>query len=241
MYQLIKSEFNLRDSKSWLRFLAYIVLEILLVLIGILLAVRIDALLEERRNNEIRCEYLEELIFVMEEDIEDMEGNISAFEEWNPKILEVALGIRDGNLEKIDSLYEKLGTVGNYINFGQGSSSKIEELKYSSINLIRDRELKTKILKYQNVDVSFLRDRERRYDKVGDDLRTYYTKNFIGFNYQDAIPNDIENLKKDTEYFSLVKQRYEWNQWFRFYYDHLLATQKEIKNDLEKMKSENCK
>lgn len=228
------------NKKSPLRLLFYALIEILLVLVGILLAVQIDSGITNRKNDKIRCAYLDELLIVIEEDISDVEGNISAFEDWNPKIREVAVSIIDGNLAKIDSLSDKLGTVGNYINFGQGSFSKIEELKYSPISLIENRKLKTKILKYQNVNISFLRDREKRYDQVGEDLRKYYTINFFGFNYQKAIPNDLESLANDREFLSLVRQRYEWNEWFRMYYKQLIDTQREIKELIIEEKEKNC-
>ena len=228
MFKWLAENGELTGGRKIAKFLFYAFVEILLVLIGILLAVQIDAGITKRKNNKTRCAYLDELLVVMQEDISDVEGNIQAFKKWNPKILEVAKAMLNKELPSLDSLHHKLGTVGNYISFGQGSVSKIEELNYAQINLIENRELKNKILKYQNVDVAFLRDREKRYDRVSEDLRVYYTKNFFGFNYQDAFPNDLDALSKDREYLSLVKQRYEWNGWFSDYYESIISIQKEI-------------
>ncbi|MEM6700008.1 MAG: hypothetical protein AAF599_16515 [Bacteroidota bacterium] len=135
------------NNRTIFQYILYAIAEIVLVLVGILLAVRIDALVNERREDKIRCIYLEELLAVMDEDITDVEGNIAAFEEWNPVIREVAQALVNSELNQLDSLPEKLGTIGNYINLIQGSSTKVDELKYSSTDLILNRKLKTKILK----------------------------------------------------------------------------------------------
>ncbi|MEN0049751.1 MAG: hypothetical protein AAF806_22005 [Bacteroidota bacterium] len=228
------------NNRTIFQYILYAIAEIVLVLVGILLAVRIDALVNERREDKIRCIYLEELLAVMDEDITDVEGNIAAFEEWNPVIREVAQALVNSELNQLDSLPEKLGTIGNYINFIQGSSTKIDELKYSSTDLILNRVLKTKILKYQNVDIAFLRDRERRYDQVGEDLRRYYNKNFVGFNYMRAVPNDLEKLEQDKEYLTQVIQRYYWNQSLKEQYEMILETQKEIRTMLLAEQEEKC-
>ncbi|MEM9824807.1 MAG: hypothetical protein AAF985_27220, partial [Bacteroidota bacterium] len=149
-------------------------------------------------------------------------------------------GIEDGSLPTLDSLGDKFGTVGVYINFGQGSLSTIEELKYAQINLVTDRKLKNKLLTYQNELISFLRDRERRYDDVGEDVRRYYTEHFSGFAYEAAMPHDLSKLMKDKTYLSLVKQRYNWNQWLLNFYAYVLQEQKGIQQMIEKVKNDNC-
>ncbi len=232
--------FDVTNKKGILKYIIFGICEIVLLIIGILLAVQIDARITKGKDDKTRCQYLEELLFVFEEDIFDVQGNIEAFEGWNPSIYEIGKALSQNQLSTVDSLYDKLGLVGNYIHFGQGSKSKIEELKYSQINLIEDRKLKNKILKYQNVLISFLRDRENRYDKVGEDLRDYYTNNFNGFNYEKVKPNDINKLIKDDKYFSLIRQRYKWNEWFRNYYGIILKEQIEIKEMIQASIDENC-
>ncbi|MEM6700009.1 MAG: hypothetical protein AAF599_16520 [Bacteroidota bacterium] len=90
------------------------------------------------------------------------------------------------------------------------------------------------------MDIAFLRDRERRYDQVGEDLRRYYNKNFVGFNYMRAVPNDLEKLEQDKEYLTQVIQRYYWNQSLKEQYEMILETQKEIRTMLLAEQEEKC-
>ena len=97
----------------------------------------------------MRCTYLNELLYTFEYDIEDVESNLRGLRVWNPKIHTVFDALQYDSLAQVDSLYDKLGSVGNYIFFGQRSKTKIEELKYSPENLIENRELKNRILLYE--------------------------------------------------------------------------------------------
>ncbi|MEL6923609.1 MAG: hypothetical protein AAFO94_06125 [Bacteroidota bacterium] len=62
MFRWTRNYFSQREGNRLVNFLSYAVVEILLVLIGILLAVQIDQKITENRNNSIRCEYLSELL-----------------------------------------------------------------------------------------------------------------------------------------------------------------------------------
>lgn len=215
--------------------------EVLLIIIGILIAVNIDEWIKKSKELELRCIYLNELKYTFEYDINDVQENIEAFDRWNPQIHDLLNALRDNKLEETDSLYHKFGTVGNFIRFGQRSKTKIEELKYSNINLIKNRELKNNILLYQDDKISFIRHLETRYDLIGEDIRKYYAENFRGYNYNPAYPVDLEKIKKDNLYFSLVYQRLKMNYLLRSHYDRLIAEQKKINNLLVEEIEKTCK
>lgn len=179
-------------------------------------------------------------MFAFQYDIKDVEENINAFDEWNPMIHEIFNATQNEEPVEIDSIFHKLGTVGNFIFFGQRSRSKIEELKFSPINLIENRDLKNKIILYQDERVDFIRVLEKRYDLVGEDIRKYYTKNFKGYNYGPAYPLDIKKLKKDNVYASLLYQRLTMNHRLRNNYSKMNEEQKEILHLLQKEIDENC-
>ena len=58
------------------KYLAYAIGEIVLVVIGILLAVYINERITELKNNEVRNVYLDELKYTIEYDIKDVKENI---------------------------------------------------------------------------------------------------------------------------------------------------------------------
>lgn len=207
--------------------------EITFILIGVLIAVAINNAVNNTKDRRVRCLYLDELIESYNDDINDLEENIDAINEWNRSIAKIAVAIQSDSIEKVDSLYYKLGEVGNYVAFIQGSLSKIDELKYSNINLIEDRNVKSDILKYQNIDIAFLRDSEKRYYDVNQSLREFYTNNFLGFNYTEAYPNDINDLRNNPKYLSLLQQKYYWNSRLVNHYDDLIIKAKMIRKSIQ--------
>lgn len=224
------------------RFFSYFkkaIWEILFVTIGILIAVNINAYVKNIQDDQLRCTYLDELLDAFEYDIKDVEDNIAAFEEWNPKIHEIYDSLNSNQLEKVDSLQYKFGLVGNFIFFGQRSKPKIEELKYSSINLIENRELKNKIIYYQDF-ISAIRILESKDKLVSEDIRKYYTEHFKGYNYGPAIPLNFKKLKTDNYYSSLLYQRLKNFYNFESNYKRLLLEQNEIKELIIQEIEENC-
>ncbi len=236
-----KSKLNSLKNNKFKTYLLYAIGEILLIIAGILIAVNINDSIKHTKDTELRCTYLNELLYTFEYDIEDVEGNIRAFKEWNPKIVAIHNAILEDNLSSVDSLEDKFGTVGNFIFFGQSSKSKIDELKYSSINLIENRELKNKLLQYQDYWVGMIVTVEAKNHMIGEDLRQYYTDNFLGFNYGVARPLDIKKLQKDNRYRSLIYQRLKLNSTMKSNYEALSAEQKEIQELILKEIEKNCK
>lgn len=211
------------------KYALYAIGEILLIIIGILIAVNINGSIKRAQASKLKCIYLEELLYTFEYDIKDVKENLAAFKKWNPKIQELLIAINSNNLAEVDSLPDKFGTVGNYIVFGQRSKTKIEELKYSNIDLIENRDLKNKILLYQDGNIAEIRHIEKGYQLIGEDLRKYYARNFNDFNYTKAVPVDLAALAKDKYYYGLVLQRLRGNVTLASKYENLNTEQKSIK------------
>ena len=234
-----KIRYNLMSENKIGKYFKYAIGEIILVVIGILLAVYINEQITENRNNIVRCKYLEELKFTLEYDIEDIEENIWGLEKkWNPKLEKLKSAIQNRQLADLDSLKDKIGTAAQFIFFVQRSKSKIEELKYSNIDLLTDRSLKNKILLYQDNEISSLREIERRNNLIDEALRQYFQKN---------IGNDIGNLmnlkqlESDRQFLSVVSQKHFMNEWLKNIYKKILNEQFEIKKLLESELEKSCK
>jgi len=217
---------NLKEGKI-VNYLKYAIGEIILVVIGILLAVYINERITENKNNDIRDLYLNELKFSIEYDIKDVQDNISGFDKWNPKLEELLLFLKNKKLTKLDSVRDKINIATRYIYFIQRSKSKIEELTYSNINLIKNRELKNKILLYQDSDIMALKNAENRYNLVDAELRKYFSVNLINENLS------LPQLEADKQFFSLIYQKYNVNVGMNRIYQNLLKEQYEIKKMIE--------
>jgi hypothetical protein len=215
-------------------YLAYAIGEIILIIIGILIAVAINKNIADKNNSDIRCEYLKELSYTFEYDIKDVEENIKAIETWNPKLELLLSAIQNKKLIDLDSISDKINTVSQYIFFGQRSKSKIEELKYSKIDLIRNRNLKNMIVLYQDSDVMFLKNVEGKYNLVDEERRQYFSKNIIA---RDITKEKLEN---DRQFFSVVYQKYTMNEAIKNVYTNLLKKQYEIKKLIDLEVNEVC-
>lgn len=185
------------------------------------------------KHEEQRCLYLKELLPAINADIEDISGNIVSLNKWNNNMNSIIKKIQNNELAKTDSLYTKLGMIGNYIYFIQRSKTKIEELKYSAVNLIHNKDLKNRILLYQNDKIDLTRRIESEYDFVGKELRRYYSRHFIGYNYGEAIPINLKKLEQDKTYLSLIKQRLHLSSSIVRRYKVLLKEQLEIKENIK--------
>jgi hypothetical protein len=217
---------NLKDGKI-VNYLKYAIGEIILVVIGILLAVYINERITEKKNNDIRDLYLNELKSSIEYDIKDVQDNISGFNKWNPKLKELLLFLKNKKLTELDSVKDKINIATKYIFFIQRSKSKIEELTYSNINLIKNRELKNKILLYQDSDIMALKNAEKRYNLVDAELRRYFSANLINQSLS------LKQLEADKQFSSLIYQKYNVNAGMNKIYQNLLKEQYEIKKMIE--------
>jgi hypothetical protein len=228
----------LTESK-FSKYMIYAIGEIFLVVIGILLAIYINERLTENKTNKLRCVYLDELKFTFEYDIKDVEENIAAFEKWNPKLEELLSALENKNLNDMDSVIDKMNAASKYIYFNQRSKSKLEELKYSNTNLIKNRNLKNRILLYQDSEVSALLNAEKRYNLIDQELRQYFSMNLI----QNIIQNEIksEELESNKQFFSIIYQKYNANAGMKTNYKKLLKEQYEISEMIESEINENCK
>lgn len=230
-------------SKATLgKYFLYAIGEILLITIGVLIAVKINQSQENKRHVQLRCQYLEELNYTFDFDIKDIEENVSGLDSyWIPQIKEVLNAIEKKELAKLDSLEIKLNIISKFLWFGQRSKTKMEELKFSPVDLIGNRELKNKILLYQDEQIMFLKVIEKKYDALNEQIRKYYAENFVGYAYyNNVVPNDLVALEKDKLFFSLTYQKLIFSDWLNSTYKKILEEQYEIKKLIENEIEKNC-
>ena len=206
------------------KYMLYALGEILLIIIGILLAVNINERQINHKNNILRCQYLQELNVAIGHDIEDVEENIDSYNRRNPKMKEILTAIEDKKLAKVDSLNEKINTINKYAFFVQQSKSKIDELKYARVNLIVNRKLKEKVLQYEENNVYFLKYQEERYENSVDDVRKYFGSRFKFYT------SEMEN---DAKFYSMLTLKYNFSQLMKKNYEVLLEKQMELKKMIE--------
>lgn len=213
------------------KYLIYALGEILLIITGILIAVNINTRQSNHKDNVIRCEYLEDLKFAFEKDLEDVEINVNSFRRWNPKVKIILEALDSNNLSSVDSLNDKITAISNYVTFLQQSKSKIEELKYSNINLITNRDLKNKVLMYHETKITFLLEQQRRFNQTNDKVEDYFLQKKILF---------TDQLVKDEYFYKITEKKLGAHETMLHHYDGLYKELEELILFIETELKENC-
>lgn len=213
------------------KYLLYAFGEIILIILGILIAVNINEWQSNKKDNVLRCHYIDELQFAINHDIEDVESNISAYNDRIPEIKIFIDAASEKRLSQLDSLTEIVNTIGEYVFFVQQSKSKLEELKYAKINLILNRDLKNKLMYYQDSEVAFILDQEFRMNKIDDEIDKYFISN-NGF-------LNIKDLEADVYFQSLALQKLNFSRGMLKSYQRLNKELLEIQ-EMIKIEQEKC-
>ena len=175
---------------------------------------------------------------MFEFDIQDVEENIGGFEKWNPKIKKLMEAIQNEKMLELDSITDKLHATVRYIFFNQRTTTILEKLTHSNIDLVGNSTLINKLFLYKDEQVGRILEWERRYNIVDEELKRYYSQKVYGDFYRDGI--NYVDLQKDKYYLSLIGQKYQENANMTYYYKLMLEKQLEIKELLEKEIEKNC-
>lgn len=135
---------KLLSESKFNKYLVYAAGEIILVVIGILIALQFNDWSKEKERNILEHRILSEMHTNLKMDSVDMEGNI----ERNTKVLNSAQAILDQLENQVawnDSMKTHYARLDNYISKVALVLSSYENLKSLGFDLIRNNELRTKI------------------------------------------------------------------------------------------------
>ncbi|MBT8236729.1 MAG: hypothetical protein KJO04_11095 [Bacteroidia bacterium] len=218
-----KIRFDLMESGKTGKYLKYAIGEILLVVIGILIALQINTWNEGKKAKVIERELLQQFSTELTLDIQAIENTIGVY-----------LGVRNSctilishlkNKESYhDSLSYHFATWNDYEHFNTNSGA-ISNLNARGVDIISNSDLRNSILKLYNQSYSY-----------GKDIGGFFREDHINFTYpmylkriepvlwdSIAIPNDYDALLDDDEFMNHL-------QWIRNatiynleFYDELVA------------------
>ena len=188
---------------SFQKYLLYAVGEILLVMIGILLALQVNNWNETRKQSIIERDLLVGIKENILNNIEYLNEEIRR-NQFLSNSSEIALGALDDDLPHHDSLdlhFARASRIWN-ISFPRAA---FETLKSEGLRLISSNELREQIINLFEMEYTSL---ENFTKKKGDDFSSQllfpvYMKHFrLGFGL--AVPNNYERLKKDDEFKNVI-------------------------------------
>lgn len=227
---------KLIDSGSLSRYLLYAIGEILLVVIGILIALQINNWNEDRKEYNLSQSILSQIEEKVTRDTTLLNGQLNRFD----NILESARWVIQ-EFEKDSPYSPKMDTAFARISifsFLEADYSAYEYLQNEGIGIIKDRDLRESISDYYGYS-EFIEDVDNYFELNKYYRQEIYPKYFKRYRYGSlAVPKDYEELKKSTEFRVVVDMSFNDAN---FYYSQTLDQKERAIELLGKIKAELAK
>ena len=211
------------------KYLLYAVGEILLVVIGILIALQVDNWNEQRKDKAKEIAILESLKISLEEDIWNHNFHSDVFEEARIS-MELLIDFMEKDYSYQDSLKYHFGRTTHLWN-PSIKMEVFENLESVGFDIISNKNLKNSILGYYSFAATDFTTVKIRYENIlSEASSTIFNTRFRALwngNYSlyrktntftdlevEMIPNDFESLKKDDEYLYFLKSLKNQHFWF---------------------------
>lgn len=195
MTEFFKMRFELMRKNNLGNYVKYALAEIVLVMVGILLAVQVNNWNENRKAEFKEIKTLQELRSDLIQNRNDIEINISS---WRACLSsnEIIIHHMDNHIPYHDSLNFHFSNLYPYITFNVNQTT-YENLKQTGLNLISNDSLRLAISDlYANQFASY-RNFENIYlvEHHHNDIKPIVISEFTSFSYQtSAVPRDYDRL-----------------------------------------------
>ena len=172
---------SLLSENRFSKYLLYAIGEIILVVIGILIALQINNWNEKRKQTELGYQYLTEMRYEVQADVSMINVYISRLKK-SIENHKAALNTKDINTLPLDSLY--MLVIPENLDF------KVSELTHNKMNYLGISKLSNN-------------------DHLNTMITNYYNKQVVGLKITLAFL--LKELKKYTDYFAYQQDYFDWN------------------------------
>jgi hypothetical protein len=193
---------NLLTENKFGRYLTYAIGEIILVVIGILIALSINNWNENLKNKKLETSYLKRIYKDLDNDLLDYEGTSELARERNERVLFLEQAVKDKQLvEKSPDYFIKSIAYAGYTYRPAISNHSFEELKSSGrLELINNEDLRISIAKYYDFEFSY-----SQFEFIKEDVQLKYNEYSRGILNQEQLnwvlttynlPDSVSNISK---------------------------------------------
>lgn len=234
-----KIRYNLMVQNKTSRYFKYAIGEIVLVMIGILLALQVNNWNEQRKLNNEEQYLLEDLLSEFKINLENLKDNMLI----NQKNQEAAIGLLDmihkkelkGNTNKIDSLFM---VVFSYGSFNTTSGVLNEIINSGKLRVIKDATLRNNLTQWAGKIENIEEDIIIRREQMNFQLMPYYTKyapikNISKYMTFTSWSDKYKATKLEKSNFSYEIEALESREFEGLLYKYLLDQDFVILNDTE--------
>jgi hypothetical protein len=189
---------------------------LLLVFTGVTLALWFNNLNQERHNRQHEIRILRDLVAALESDTADLSLNLRS-DEASRRSIEVVLKHLGTSMPYHDSLDQHFGLMSRFTNFLPNTAS-YEELRAGGFRLIRNDDLRLRIIQYYEYDGRYLQAIEQVFLNTNwlTALKPTMHRHFsYSFFFLPARPHDWQVLAEDREFSSILQTTHEIMDWKR--------------------------
>jgi hypothetical protein len=249
-----KIRFDLMEKNKTGKYFKYAIGEIVLVMIGILLALQVNTWNEQRKNNKQEILILKSFNNIIESDLIEFEKHLNRYTESSNSINYLIDHIEQ-DLPFIDSLNIHFGNLSVSYQL-KVNTSVFENLKSKGFDLISNEVLKNEIISFYDYAQNDLIFSYTNYYWIIDNAsKTIYNKHFdaiyepssrdmyslkenpLGNGLKIVMkPNNFEELKNDKEFMYFIKSLRNQQYWFII--TNATKMKKDLNNILELIENE---
>ncbi|MEM9076758.1 MAG: DUF6090 family protein [Bacteroidota bacterium] len=199
---------KLLEENRFSKYLLYAIGEIILVVIGILIALQINTWNEQKKSRRTERLYLSEIKSGLQSDSNQI-TDILAFNVEKVKIVKGLMGIFSDTLtnsQRFEMIDRYSVPFTDYQTFTPNRTAWKNLVASESLNLIQDRELRTTLMEYYDYDyASSVQERIRSMNRkvIDENYPRFFTKEYV-----------LEKLQISTELPSLDENQIYLNQTF---------------------------
>lgn len=235
---------HLLSENRFRNYFMYAAGEIILVVIGILIALQINNWNEGRKTEAFELEMLRSFKLSLQSDMADIDGNIEIHKR-SLKACDSILGFLESSDEIDEETLSRLFSEAFFSTRFVYSTSAFESLKSHGVNIISDKVLQKKIVDVYDSRYRFFAVSENDFmDNYWFGLQRIYPTRFeAGLNYDlnspgypgDLRPVDADALKSDAEFIYYLKTfRNLTNLFINFQYRGLRSDVSELLDLIDK-------
>ena len=197
-----KIRYDLMEKNKTGKYFKYAIGEIILVVIGILIALSINNWNENLKSKKLETSYLKRIYKDLDNDLLQFESTIKLAQERNNRVLFLEQAIKDSQLvNKSSDYFVKSIVYANYTYRPAISNHSFDELKSSGrLALIKNEDLRVSIAKYYDLEFSY-----SQFDFIREDVQLKYNEYSRGILNQEQLnwvittyylPDSISNISK---------------------------------------------
>lgn len=222
-------------SENFIKYMLYATGEIILVIIGILIALQVNNWNENRKKEELEIKLLSEVLNPIKEDEKGLEFAIDFYEKKQKLVKQIKNALESNSTNK-DSLALQLGEVSLLFAF-RTDHSIFESIKAAGLNNIKNDSIRI-LLPLYYFTANDIKEIHTQFDVANYFREFIYPQYFESFDYGlGAFPKNIDTLRRSSEVKVALDYVYNDARYYTWQYYTLISTnrklQEKIKFELE--------